>query len=98
MEHFLLPSLKLLLTENFSDDKKIPLDKVTKQFFSGHKIFFLGTRFFSRHKIFFSCSKKNVLVERKKIMRLGKKCFVTMSRGIFLASEIISEGVKYLIA
>jgi len=38
----------------FSDAKKIPLDKVTKQFFSWHKIIF-------------SCSKKNVLVARKNL-------------------------------
>jgi len=71
--------------EFFSDAKKIPLDKLTNQGFLGFcpKIFFFffGTRLFS-------CSKKNVLVARKKILQNEKKnCFVTLSRGIFLASE-----------
>jgi len=50
-----------------SDAKKIPLNIVTKHFFSCRKIFFLATR------TFFLLQEKN--------------CFVTLSRGIFLASE-----------
>jgi len=74
------------LTDFFSDTKKIPLDKVTKQFF------FLAARYFSCNNIFLTARKKSCAKE--KLLGQGKKnCFVTSSRGIFLASEKNSECV-----
>jgi len=66
------------LTEFFSDAKKIPLDKVTKQFISCPKIFSLHEIFFSWQK-FFSCSKKKVLDARNKILRQKNTSFVILS-------------------
>jgi len=54
--------------------------------------------FLQQERIFLTASKKNVLKERKKEKKTrgkkkhlgeGKKCFVTLSGGIFLASEKI---------
>jgi len=81
------------LTEIFSEARKIPFDKVTKQFFSCPNILLLGARFFFLCSIFFlqwekcSCCKKNNLAARK-------NCYGTLSSGIFLASDknIVSVG------
>jgi len=56
-------------------------DKVTKQFFSCHNIFFLADFFLAVTKMF--------LQEKKSC---GKKKIVLLLRGIFLATEIISVG------
>ena len=69
------------LTEIFSDAK---IRKFLLQFFFLPRFFFLA-------QDFFPCSKKNVA--RKEILRQEKKYFVTVSRRISLASEIISVGV-----
>jgi len=79
-----------------SDAKKIPVDVVSKQFFSCHMVFFLFLQqehFFLLHEIK-SCSKENKSCSKeKKIEGQEKNCFVTLLRGIFLASEknIFSE-------
>jgi len=65
-----------------SDPKKIPLDIVTKQFFSCRMNFFL------QQELFFSLQEKN-LVPRKTSGGKKKNGFVTLSRGIFLESEKI---------
>jgi len=49
--------------------------------------FFLVHDFFFLQQEYFSYCKKKILVPRKKILGQEKKCFVTLSRGIFLASE-----------
>jgi len=61
-------------TEMISDDKKIPLDKVTKHFFSCRKIIFLAI------KTFFYCKKKNLGARKnswdKNFCRFIKKNFL----------------------
>jgi len=65
--------------------RKFLLIKWQNSFFLSQD-FLIGTRFLFLAEDFFSCSKKNVLVARKK--SCGKnKTIVTSSRGIFLASE-----------
>jgi len=64
--------------EMISDATIIPLDIVTKPFFSCDKIFF--------NKNILSTARKESL-GKKKILGQEKNFFVTSSRGIFLASK-----------
>jgi len=74
----------------FLTRKKMSFDKVTKNLDA--RIFFLGTRFFS-------CSKINILVERKQNLGTRKKILaageivLSHQENIFRASRIVSVGV-----